>query len=411
MVTAASLKTCSLKDLAEMAKSRGIRGWHGMKKEELVRALLAEARRKAAAKASKRPTKEIAAKPPVARAKAPAKPSPALATMSRRPAPAPAAKLEARKGATKPARAPKPPSPETVRQIQEAHSEREKRRDLSNLAHEQALVRRGEKIRDRIVLMVRDAFWLHAHWEVMRTSVDRAKAALAEHWHTARPCLRLIEVESGHTTSTAEKVVRLIPVHGGVRNWYIDVPQPPKSYRLDIGYLAANERFHVLAKSNVVSMPSAGACDVVDENWADVAENCDRIFALSSNPNGEAATGELQEMMEEKLHRPVGAPSSTRFGLGAERILGRRRDFKFEVDAEMIVFGSTKPGSYVTLGGEPVKLRDDGSFTVRLSLPDRRQVLPLTASSSDGTEQRTTVLSVERNTKVMEPMIREQNNQ
>jgi hypothetical protein len=35
-------------------------------------------------------------------------------------------------------------------------------------------------------------------------------------------------------------------------------------------------------------------------------------------------------------------------------------------------------------------------------------VLPLQACSGDGTQQRTTVLSVERNTKVMEPMSREQ---
>ena len=77
------------------------------------------------------------------------------------------------------------------------------------------------------------------------------------------------------------------------------------------------------------------------------------------------------------------------------------------VDAEMIVFGQTDATAYVTLGGEPVKLRSDGSFAVRLPLPDRRQVLPIVASSADGVEQRTTVLAVERNTKVMEPLIRE----
>ena len=51
---------------------------------------------------------------------------------------------------------------------------------------------------------------------------------MAEHWHTARPMLRL-EVESGHTTSTSERVVREIEVHGGVTNWYIDVDNPPQS--------------------------------------------------------------------------------------------------------------------------------------------------------------------------------------
>jgi len=63
----------------------------------------------------------------------------------------------------------------------------------------------------------------------------------------------------------------------------------------------------------------------------------------------------------------------------------------------------------VTLGGEPVALRPDGTFTVRLSMPDKRQVLPVVASSSDGVEQHTVVLAIERNTKVMEPLIRELN--
>ena len=68
---------------------------------------------------------------------------------------------------------------------------------------------------------------------------------------------------------------------------------------------------------------------------------------------------------------------------------------------------TTEPGARVTVHGEPVKLRPDGTFTMRFSLPNCRQVIPATASSADGLEQRTVVLAVERNTKAMEPLIRE----
>ena len=105
----------------------------------------------------------------------------------------------------------------------------------------------------------------------------------------------------------------------------------------------------------------------------------------------------------------MGSPVVTRYGVGAERMLNRHRDFSFEVDAEVIIYGTTKPDAHVTLAGEPVKLRPDGSFTVRLSMPDRRQVIPVVAHSVDGVEQRTIVLAVERNTKVMEPVIHENN--
>jgi len=40
-------------------------------------------------------------------------------------------------------------------------------------------------------------------------------------------------------------------------------------------------------------------------------------------------------------------------------------------------------------------------------LPDRRHVLPVVARSQDGVEQRTIVLAVDRNTKVLDPIIRE----
>jgi uncharacterized protein len=120
-------------------------------------------------------------------------------------------------------------------------------------------------------------------------------------------------------------------------------------------------------------------------------------------------SGELQELFEERLRRPMGHVTTSQFGSGAERVLNRHRELEFHVDAEMILYGRTKPDAKVTLGGEPIKLRPDGSFTVRQPMPDKRQVLPVVASTPDGVEQRTIVIAVERNTKVLEPMVRESN--
>ena len=114
-------------------------------------------------------------------------------------------------------------------------------------------------------------------------------------------------------------------------------------------------------------------------------------------------------MLEERLCRPVGNPLLARFGAAADLGFDRDGEFTLDVDAEMVVFGSTRPGAHVTLGGEPIKLRDDGSFAVRMALPDRRQVLPITSSSRDGMMQQTVVLAVERNTKVMEAVTRDTN--
>ncbi len=370
-----------------------------------------------------RPARSAAAVKSVAAAKTPARPAPVA------PRSAPSAKLvdvraTARKiadGKEKPAARPAdtkaspkappaPPaepvrktSPRVIRKIQEAHQIRGRRRDLASESRAP-----GTKIgKDRCALLVRDPYWLQAYWEISRETVERAKVALAAHWHTAQPVLRLSEIDDASTTSAAERVVREIPVHGGVCNWYIDVVDPPKTYRVALGYRTGNGKFHALARSNKVSTPPPGAADLVDGNWSDIAENCEKIFALSGGYQPDNSDQQLRELFEERLRRPMGSPAVTQYGAGADLGLGRLRDFAFSVDAEMIVFGQTDATAYVTLGGEPVKLRPDGSFVVRLPLPDRRQVLPIVASSADGVEQRTTVLAVERNTKVMEPLIRE----
>ena len=95
------------------------------------------------------------------------------------------------------------------------------------------------------------------------------------------------------------------------------------------------------------------------------------------------------------------------FGHRSDGGAGQRPGFEFQVDTELIVHGVTEPNAHVTLRGEPVKIRSDGTFAVRFNLPDRRHVLPMVASSRDGAEQRTIVLAVDRNTKVMEPVNRD----
>jgi hypothetical protein len=259
--------------------------------------------------------------------------------------------------------------------------------------------------RDRLVALVRGPYWLHAYWEVTRQSVERARVALAQHWHAAKPVLRLCEVTRDGTTNTARSVIRDIEIHGGVNNWYVDVVDPPKSYQLDIGYIAAEGRFLSLARSNMVTTPAVGAGEAMDGGWGEVAKDHDRIYALSGGYALEGNNRELKDLFEERLHRSMGTPLTARLGIcGA---VGVHRDFPFQVDAELVVYGVTEPGSHVTLRGEPVRLGPDGTFSVRFSLPDRRHVLPVVASSPDGAEQRTIVLAVERNTKIMEPAPRD----
>jgi hypothetical protein len=387
LITTTNLREYTFKNLAQMAKQHGISGWHSMKKDELIRALQRRARTKQA-NSGARSRNGSASK---SRVGSKSFSSPSRSTRR-----------------TKVTVSAKPSA--VARKIQQSRIATERQKDLASANGNGNGKAAGVAVaKDRIVLMVRDPFWLQAHWEITSSSIERAKAAMAAHWHTAVPVLRLFEVATGNTTSSIESPLRDIPIHGGVNNWYIDVKDPPQGFRCDIGYLSSNGRFHCIAHSNTVITPQPGSGDGIDENWLDMARNCERIFALSGGYSQDHATmaGEIQELFEERLRRPLGSPMVTRYGLGAQSYLDHGDDFRFDVDAAMIVFGVARADSHVTVGGEPVKVSSDGTFSMRLGLPDRRQVVPIVASTCDGTRQQTIVLAVERNTKVMEPVSRD----
>lgn len=433
MITTADLKAQTRRELADLARNYGVPGWHGMRKDELISEIQKIQRRlrrkanagKSAKSASKSTRKsKVSSKSPTAKASNSTRP--AAKSKSSKLAPKAAAatrkdqKTAARSGQksaprpkTKPI--PKLPEPKVSAKTARIRAQLRKRRetmirnkDLSTgtLVGGSAVNRGAKRTRatephkDRVILLVRDSFWLQANWEITRASVERAQAAMAERWHTAVPMLRLLSV-GGVSTNCAESIERDIPIHGGVDNWYIDVDEPPSRYRVVVGYLADTGEFYTVCRSNVIETPRPGACERLDEHWRDIAEDYERIYSLSGGY--ETDGGDLKDIFQERLRRPMPLKGDQGQTV-ADPALLRESRLPFDVDAELIVFGKTVATASVMVAGRPVKLQPDGSFTVRLELPDKRQVLPVTAESRDGLRQRTTVVAVERNTKVMEPV-------
>lgn len=346
------------KQLAGMARDKGIAGWHEMRKEELVGAL----------------EKHDAPKP------------------SRKSKTAPVQTAAARNTSG---------NPEDAAEASKF--------DLGGPTRDTSRIPKDLPTgygKDQIVALVRDPFWLHCYWELTHQGVQRAEAALGQDWYTAKPILRLLDVTSNDVSSNSERVLRDIEIHGGCNNWYIDVSNPPRSYRIDIGYLSRSGKFYVLARSNVVTTPRAGISDVVDENWADLdSRKADRLYAMSSGYDPVGSSLEVKQLLEERLRRPLGSPAISSFGSGGLLPGGKTRPFWFQIDAELIVYGATDPNARVTLQGQPVSLRADGTFTMRFKLPDARQIIPAVATAPDGSEERTIVLAIERNTKHLEPLV------
>ena len=137
-----------------------------------------------------------------------------------------------------------------------------------------------------------------------------------------------------------------------------------------------------------------------------MAENFDKIYAMSGGYNAEGANQELQQLFEERLAaRWVPADDPLR---GRDRSFFPSRGlFKLEVDAEMILYGVTEPDSHVAVRGEPVET----AARRQLYAQDEPAESPASDSGrrlgGQRHEQRTIVLALERNTKVMEPVVRQ----
>lgn len=365
-MTTASLREKPVRDLARLAKQHGVQGWHSMRKDQLIRALVRKAKsrlddHRAEGGKTARPRTEAARHVPAGGQR----------------------------------------DPEVARRIAEARERLARAKNLATVPEGGRTASRARP-RDRMVLMVRGPHWVHAFWELTPRSIGRAQAALGPEWHGARPVLRVLEIESGIQGTPSERVVREIEVHGGVKNWFVDIREPLRC-RVEIGYLANSGRFHALARSNAVTTPTASQADTLDAHWGEIVDDCERIYAMSGGYSPENNSTELQELFEERLQRPMGPPAARVSGGEQARDEQQPIDFQLEVDAEMIVYGATKPDAYVTLQGEPVKVQADGTFRVRVEMPNKRQVLPIIASAADGSARQTVVMAVERNTKSMEP--------
>jgi hypothetical protein len=98
---------------------------------------------------------------------------------------------------------------------------------------------------------------------------------------------------------------------------------------------------------------------------------------------GEGRAIELSSMQVAAIHPqlPISSPA-----LG-EVVPPERRNFWFNINAELVIYGATESDAKVNIGGRPVRLRSDGTFSIRFALPDGSYHLPVTAVSQGGEER------------------------
>ncbi|MFA4948910.1 MAG: DUF4912 domain-containing protein [Candidatus Krumholzibacteriia bacterium] len=252
---------------------------------------------------------------------------------------------------------------------------------------------------DRIVAMVRDPHWLFAYWEVTDRKYRELERTFGSSWAACKMILRVYDRSSEKQSHFDVVLTR------EARTWYINVSAQGR-YQVAIGALSPDGRFELVAISNIVETPSDRASDRIDEHWMVPNDVFDKIFAASGGYDMHSASGELKGLLEKHLIEETSSGAVTSFGSGALYKEAKGRSFRLWVATELILYGGTEPDARVTVQGKEVKLRPDGTFSLRFALPDGAIELPVTAVSGDKLEERTIETKVTKKSLKKEPVLK-----
>lgn len=252
--------------------------------------------------------------------------------------------------------------------------------------------------KDRMILQVRDPWWLHSYWEVTLSTWESLKHKLKDMFFGAKKVLRVYDVS--HVVFNGNNAHKFfdIELSHESNSWYIDTGGPGRSWCVDYGLKLPNGEFVTILRSNTVATPLDGPSWVTDEEWMVPDEIFARLYGLGFGM-GQSSPGKgWQEHMKKALFSGILSSPGLASMSSPSRQPAKERKFWLVVDCELIVYGATEPDAKVTVQGKPIRLRPDGTFTLRYALPDGKQVIPVEATSSDELEVRTITPSVGRQT-------------
>jgi hypothetical protein len=124
--------------------------------------------------------------------------------------------------------------------------------------------------------------------------------------------------------------------------------------------------------------------------WTEVQERALLAeFARFQSPGETVSSVTIPELLGAELPAPSVLPiESISSALEARP---QPQGFWLNLNAELIVYGATERDAVLTLGGVPIQLRPDGSFTCRFALPDGSYELPVLAVSKTGDVRKATL--------------------
>lgn len=279
----------------------------------------------------------------------------------------------------------------------------------------------------KVVLLVRDPEWIFAYWEI--DTATRRKYAIPKGRHNKTLILRVIELDDDDDVVNSYDV----GVNDHTASWYVRIDHPDHRYIVELGVLEKEGGFDVIATSNEVRVPRRTIAEETDLEFAEINDEIySQLVHLSGGTKIRERLGsdEFLRSLQERVTVSLGGGALFSGGLSSADILGgssalygvssalysgalgsavfsamlpgaggegalkdtvesrKGRDFWLEVGVDVIVYGATEPDAKVHLMGEEIELNEDGTFRLRMVLPDTTIEFPVEATSGDGRETR-----------------------
>ena len=299
----------------------------------------------------------------------------------------------------------------------------------------------------KLFLVPRDPHILFAYWDLNQQQYQEAASQAKD----GKIFLEVYVLGEGR--------VQQIHVWDSHKNWYLQVNRPDTAFVGQLGYYRHDGGFEVIARSSEVRTPRDTLSPNTDARFVTIPfhitfnelyelisaqvqpgeELMETMARLQRNDyklpfqNGtprDLTEEESEELLEylgdEEIRRRIigsfeiteilrkryetlrssgqwtssGGPWVTSVSSPFGASFGRERGFHMHVNAELIIYGGTTPDAKVRIDGHDITLGPDGTFSYHFVFPDGQFHIPIDATSADGVETRSALLSFLRMTQL-----------